>query len=515
MVALLISKHGELIWECLPEKLCEELNQKKLGQYDWHHGSYVTMPAHPEIVSMALNFADASGITISSPVRKALNNAQEVVNKFFSARVEMSQATCYDGELLPPLLQHLTPFQQAGTAYAVLTQRCFIADPRPEDRRAEALGAVHQVNGYPCILVGRENDWEIWKKQIQNILPDIPMFFLARAATSAPERSIWFVEYDQLESIRFSLPASINPCSIIIDHTNLFKKTNSRRSKQVSALAGRARYRYLLTDFPANISPADLREPLSLIGKLDDFARLRPFLNSKPVDPLKMSQVTGRWFEYQQKLDKLYSQLRATCLVRRAQYPGLRIQRKIESIQWTSVPEKSKQDGVSSRRNELGLIKVSGVIDWLREFIPQQPGKVLVVAQHHKVVEEIASALELPAVYGKVGNTTRGNLLKNFSAGHGSQALVISSYMNLPDSLTGVTALVLAELFLTPQQLFNFVSCICGEDNSVPLLVYHLVVFKSSQERNALQRLGVRLQEPGNMLDGTCRMIGGDPQTSP
>lgn len=262
MATLLFSQYGEILWQYLPKKYCEELKQIRLGQYDWHYRCYVTWPSTPEKAKTALCFADEAGITVPHAVRVALEDPDGVVSAFFSARVKLSQAESYAGEMAPELRQRLTPFQQAGAAYAAHTRRCFIADPRPEDRRASALGAIHEVNGYPCILVGRANERDTWKRQIQDLLPDVPLVFLAQVHGQVPDRCIWFVAYDELERVEYSMLANITPCSIIIDHADMIKKPDARRSERVLSLARRTRYRYLLTDFPVNVSPSDLREPL-------------------------------------------------------------------------------------------------------------------------------------------------------------------------------------------------------------------------------------------------------------
>lgn len=494
MIGIEINRFGEIFWGYLPQELYREREKLQLGLRDWHTGNrYVTWPESLEKIEQVARFVQRHGLEVRSKIGLSLNLPQALMEYFFSKRIEMSWAEDLQPEKLErPFPANLTPFQLAGADYAAHTHCCFIADIQAIDRRAAALGAIDQADAYPCVLVLPKSEREAWIEQCRDILPLTEILNLVDANERTPKKSIWLVEYSQLEQCYF--PFWLPYQAVIIDHADLIKNPASIRSQKVAELARPASYRFLLTDFPVNLSPADLREPLQILGKQDSFADLQNFLTVESPDPLDATASSLLWYKRQQKLEQLYRSLRATCLVRRGNDPGLQIRRQVENVKLTRFPEKFKPGDVKSCLRELGLQKAAGVIDWLWKFIPQTPGKILIVAHHNDVVEALATGLNLPAIYRKVGEAERGLHWKDFLALDGPRALVLSAKAALPDSLSGITALVLVEFQFTPQLLSNLVSRILGQDPQAALSIQHLAASESILDQQALDRLELRLE---------------------
>jgi hypothetical protein len=207
--------------------------------------------------------------------------------------------------------------------------------------------------------------------------------------------------------------------------------------------------------------------------------------------------------EYHTRLAKLYRQLRRTCLVRRANEPGLRSHEHIHQINLSSIPAHINSDVVLSDLRYLGLQKTEQAIAWLRRFLAQNPGKVLIFAHHNDVVEELAAALNLPAIYGKAPDEDQRRSIAAACFFHpeGSQALIVASDVELAWHLARVSALVFVELWITPQQLYAFVDHILGQ-GEIRTLTVHLLYVKDTLDDDALQRLDLRLDDYDLTMDG-------------
>jgi hypothetical protein len=494
MAGIEINRFGEIFWGYLSSDLYREREKLQLGLRDWHTGNrYVTWPESLEKIEMVIGFVQRHQLEVRSKIGISLEQPQALMEYFFSKRIEMSWAEDPQPEKLThPFPINLTPSQMAAADYATHTHCCFIADIQAVDRRAAALGAIEQADAYPCILVLPKTEREAWIEQCCDILPSTEVLNLVDANDRTPKKSIWLVEYSQLEQFHF--PFWLPYQSVIIDHADFIKNPDAKRSQKVAGLARPAKYRFLLTDFPVNLSPADLREPLRILGKQDSFADLQSFLAAEPPDPLDASTSSFLLYKRQQKLEHLYRCLRATCLVRRGNNPGLQIRRQVENVKTTQLPEKFQPGEIKNCLRELGLQKTAGVIEWLWKFVPKIQGKILIVAHHNDVVEALSAGLNIPAIYRKVGDSERCQHWKDFLAPNGPRALVLSAKAALPESLSGVTALVLVELIITPQQLSRLVSCILDKDPQVALSIHHLVASGNPLDLDALARLDLRLE---------------------
>jgi len=159
---------------------------------------------------------------------------------------------------------------------------------------------------------------------------------------------------------------------------------------------------------------------------------LHGFLEMVNTDPLDNPEFLRSNTEYHTRLAKLYRQLSRTCLVGRANEPGLRSHEHIHQINLSSIPAHINSDDVLSDLRYLGLQKTEQVIAWLRRFLAQNPGKVLIFAHHNDVVEEVAAALYLPAIYGMATDEDqRRSIAACFIHPEGSQALIVASDVEL------------------------------------------------------------------------------------
>lgn len=501
-----IDDFGEINWRYQPRELVRELSRLCLASYDWAAKAYITQPVTVALVQEVTAFARRHDLTIH-PNREynlSIEQPQALVDYFFLKRLELSQSDSFPADLGKPLQQPLTPYIKAAVVYAVHARNCFIADPDLHDRQLAALAAVHQVQGYPCVLVCREQERDAWQVLITRYLPPEIQFLEAGAVDClTPAPSIWRLDYRSLERGGSLPPDAPSYFSVIVDHAHFIKNPQAQRTRRVAAIARRVNYRFLVTDFPVNLSPVDLREPLHILGKQSEFDTLDRFLEQVTANPLdnREIQYTSNT-TYQRKLSALYRKLRATCLVRRADDPGLRSQEHIQRIEPGPPPERIDPEDIHSELRRLGLQKVNSAINWLRRFLAGHPGKVLVVAHHNDVVEEIAAVMNIPTIYGKIADEDqRREIAANLASPDGVQALVVAGDVELGWDLGMVSALVFVELLITPRQLHGFVEHILGQGQDRVLPV-HLLYSGLPLDWEALKRLELRLDDYDLVVDG-------------
>lgn len=498
-----IDDYGRIIWRFQKKPIQEKLLAHKIARLDRYADAFITQPLTVESVRKTAAFARKLGIEITphEELGLSVDHPEALVAYYYLQRIEMSLADTPFEKVARTTRKPLSPFIEAAVLYALHTQRCFIADPEENDRQVAALASIHLLKGYPCALVYREQERDTWVRLIKAYLSENIQILNGSLIESVPAaRSIWLFDYHDLEQ-GVGIPR-IAPKGIIVDHAHFIKNPQANRTQMAAYLARGANYRFLVTDFPVNLSPSDLREPLEILGKTQEFQGMTDFLKMVNADPLDNRELLRSNTEYHTRLAKLYRKLRCTCLVRRANEPGLRSHEHIHQIELSPIPARIALDDVLSDLRLLGLQKTEQAIAWLRRFLAQNSGKALIFAHHNDVVEELAAALNLPAIYGKVTDEEkRSAIAARFIHPDGPQALIVASDVELTWHLTPVTALVFVELWITPRQLYGFVDHILGQDETRTLPV-HLLHVRDSLDDDALERLGLRLDDYDLTMDG-------------
>jgi len=498
-----IDDNGRIIWRFHKKPIGAELYKSGVAWFDTYADAHITRPISVEQVQKAVVFARDWGLEIEPNVDLGLSveEPEALVAYFYANRLAMSMAEMPLGKAATSTRKPLSPFFEAGVQYATQTQRCFIADPEESDRQIVALASVDQLDAYPCVLVCREEERKSWIQQIQTYLPeDLQILIGDEIGLHPPTRSIWVIDYrDLAQDIQMPL---LTPVSVIVDHAHFIKNPLAKRTKWVVDLVRGVKYRFLVTDFPVNISPSDLSEPLQILGKLTEFDKLGDFLKQASPNPLDNRGVNIKGTTYERKLAALYRKLRWTCLVRRCYDPGLRSAEHLQHITLSKIPEGFFAGEIRSDLRYFGLQKVTSATVWLDGFLNRNPGKVLVFAHHNDVVEELSAALDIPAIYGKVTDEKkRASLAAEFADPDGIHALIVASDVELTWPLGQVAALVFVELLITPRQFYGMIDHLLGPDavRSIPV---HFLYAGHSLDWEALKRLEMRLEDYDQVMDG-------------
>jgi superfamily II DNA/RNA helicase len=176
--------------------------------------------------------------------------------------------------------------------------------------------------------------------------------------------------------------------------------------------------------------------------------------------------------------------------VRRAQLPRLEPVYQNIPVRGLNAEENLK---VISPLHRLGVSKDRGALDWLRDFLKDEKGKVVILAHHNRVVEALSEGLEISAVYGKTSPGARERFLADFCDPAGTQVLVLSDDV-MPDYLPRLSAVVLVELLNTPLEQFALAKYLDGN--------WYCLVAPDNLDYARWERMDTRLQLVRKVLDG-------------
>jgi hypothetical protein len=350
------------------------------------------------------------------------------------------------------------------------------------------------------IVVCHKRDSAAWAQDIRQVFPDEAIGEFIGAGTAAA--GFWLVFYEDLQTrAQPDFPKMENKKALlIVDHAEYLKyvgttqtefgsQTESWRSHWVRQLAleiykwkiykGKIYDRILLTEMPVNIHTLDLRGLLDVLGTTPMFTAL------------------GNWFDEKRKAEdlgrdpsELFTLLRATCMVRRADLPRLEpVYQHIPVRRLTAEENRN----VISPLHRLGVSKDKGAQDWLRDFLKKEKGKVVVLAHHNRVVEALSKELEVPALYGKTSPGARERFLADFCDPSGTQVLVLSDDV-MPDYLPRLSAVVLVELLNTPLEQFALAKYLDGN--------WYCLVAPDNLDYARWDRMDARLKLVSKVLDG-------------
>lgn len=484
----------EIVWQYVKKDISDLLKNTRLANYDWGQKEYVTLPKSKGMIEKVRAFAEKHKISLPDSVN------EDLPQQFFVKRIQMSQAEFCKEPLKKPLPGLLTDYQKAAVAYAAHTHRCFIADPNPSDRRAEALGALFQLKAFPAILVIRPGERDHWLNEIRRILGNMFVCNFRDVNDRTPKESIWLLEYPEVERGGIMLQQDWKtPYAIVVDDAEMVKSADNQRAQNVYKLAWSCTYCFLLADLPVNLSPVDLRNPLHLLGKGGEFAKIDTFLGSLTNDPAINQTYIYKPHVYKEHLRVLYQTLRSNCLVRRAADPGVHIIDKVEFVELGNLPKGLDSNDIRSDWRRLGLRKADAIMTWIGDFGEKYAGKFLVIAHHQDLIREIQEQVDMPVIYGNQSQATRNQVVTDFIEDPHRCYLVLADDADLPDPMPQVSLIVIAELLITPQKLYRLVDAVRRDEPNKPIQIVYLVSNDYLDVRS-LGRLNLRRVDISKLL---------------
>jgi hypothetical protein len=116
------------------------------------------------------------------------------------------------------------------------------------------------------------------------------------------------------------------------------------------------------------------------------------------------------------------------------------------------------------------------------------------LAHHNRVVEALSEGLGIPAIYGKTGSGARERFLADFCDPAGTQVLVLSDDVPLPEYLPRLGAVVLVELLNAPLEQFALAKYLDGN--------WFCLVAPDNLDYARWDRMDARIKMVSKVLDG-------------
>jgi hypothetical protein len=356
---------GQIIWNRWD--LARQL--REVASYNLFYGTYVTSPTTLTLARNALSFARQHGIEIKSwgKLNLDLLDAEGLMEYHSAKMFDLSRSDETWSRLTLRVKPNVSPSVMTGIQYALLAQRCIIADPSWDDRMTIALATIQQKGCYPCLIVCSRDGRIQWQKKIREILPDdVQAMDVGDALPSLLQKAIFFIEHSTLEK-HFQLPGFLQPkckgsTALIVDDAHMYKNSDARRVQNILAIRKGMPYRLLLTDYPVDLSYTDLRVLLRILGREADFEDLYDSLYTASRDPL-INASRNLGYGYKTVLRRLHFKLRATCMLRRSDDRELGVQERVVDIPLSNdLPEDMNPEEIKHPLRVIGVKKIEGAI---------------------------------------------------------------------------------------------------------------------------------------------------------
>ncbi|RJQ04851.1 MAG: DEAD/DEAH box helicase [Bacillota bacterium] len=299
----------------------------------------------------------------------------------------------------------LRPFQRAGVAYALRTERTFIADEPGLGKTCQALATIHASNAYPALVVSPASLKLNWQREAQRWLPGAKVTVLSgvRPDYHQYKADVVVCNYDILAAHQRGL-AQRGFRGIVFDEAHNLKGRATQRATAARALVKRARVRLPLTGTPILNGPEEFASPLEIIERIDEFGGYAQFLGRYCGYSLAGQKVGPPAY-----LDELNRLLRSRCYVRRRKADVLKDlppktravvpisitnRRDYEEAERSLAAEDDQRRGLreAQQRAEAdrlkGLValgKIPAIVEWVKDFIHN--GEKLVLFAYHKAVQ--------------------------------------------------------------------------------------------------------------------------------
>jgi len=359
-----------------------------------------------------------------------------------------------------PSDQHLFPFQHVGVAYALMQSAdgkgVFIADEQGlgKTRQAIVLAKAHAAllsNRKPKVLVVCKSALKLnWAKEYAMCAPELDVHVAGGTRPYELEADVVIISFNLLRVWADALILE-QFTGLIIDESHCVKDGKTQQTKAATKIATDVRSRRglvaLLSGTPFLNKPAELVSQLAMIGRLEDVCprprRPQPtardweysFLNNF-CNPVKVNIGRGETrTKYegatQGKMPVLNSRMRQHFMVRRLRKEVLNMSETHRihvplslngdlnhywDVEANFTPKDSRSAAIellTALRQAAALCKINAGVEWVQDFIAENPGKKLVAwAWHIPVQAGLAEALNaagIKAVYLK-GEQDKGRI---------------------------------------------------------------------------------------------------------
>lgn len=397
-------------------------------------------------------------------------------------------------ENLPTVQATLRPYQKEGVVYILENERVLLADDMNLGKTLQTLATVEAGDWYPAIVVCPASLRINWEKEIRKFLPHRePGMLLAN--TIPGNADIFILSYEGLETWLGWIAANLDPAVIILDEAHYIKNYQASRSALCMQLAKLARRKIAITGTPILARPGELMNLLSFLNRLSDFGGFWKFgekyckahqkevyarnpSGGKPIKKLVWD------FSGADNLEELQTKLRESCMLRRTKTevrkdlppkvtetvwvplepPDLRADYELAVDDFRAWVKEHKKDAklfkalALTQLGELRRIAVMGKLtaarEWVRNFLEDDPGKLVIFTVHKEPARILAEELECLLVDGDQPPTVREKVLELFHTKELARVLVATiGAAGIGINITAAETALFLELDWTPAVL--------------------------------------------------------------
>lgn len=376
-------------------------------------------------------------------------------------RTEASSAIAplepYTGALAADLFE----YQKAGVQYILGARRVLVGDEMGLGKTRQAIAAIETEKAFPAIVVCPSGLTENWKKEWQALVADRTVAIVqgVKNITEADKDAAFAAdvvilgygslrmgtkatETDRAPAAGWARVLEDHAVSFVADESHYLKNPDAQRTQAASSLVDHLDDDALilaLTGTPVLNRPAEFVPQLTLLGRLADtgytssFAWLKFYCSGQ--------QGARGWdFSGASNMDLLNDRMRSSFYLRRlkadtltdlsakldALYVNFSLgsalrqynRAKSDIIAWTranggaEAAAKAARAEVLVKMNALlrlaGEAKVDATIEWVEDFLAQNPEKkVVVFAKFRAVQDALVEYFECPAILGGQPVATR------------------------------------------------------------------------------------------------------------
>ena len=504
-----------------------------------------TVPsAHAKTV---LDFGRARGARID-PAIELLIDTQAQAAQAVTAAPAPADAPAADAapllDLPASITDALRPYQRAGIDYLLEHRKSFQADEMGLGKTLQALAATEACNGYKLLVLAPASLLRNWRNEAGRWLPHRSVQIIDKGKTAIdPSAEIVIASYDIAKNHAGILGARW--VTVIADEAHALKSKKADRAV-LATVVSRATNRWLLSGTPIKNRPADLVEPLTMLGHLDALGGWETFVrrycqghkervrrnkyvwNIKGASNLSElhERLAVRGFLRRMKADvlaELPAKIRTVLPIEIDAAAGGREIRDAETALRDVIAGKTRAladvatDDAAGRRGDVlgalarlrrsvGVAKVAAACEWIDGALAQDE-KLLVFGHHSDVLDGIEAHLRKKKIgYVRLDGSTpaqqRQDLVDRFQGDESVRVFLGSmSAAGQGLTLTAASQVLIVEQSWTPAEMDQAEGRAHRIGQTDTVMVTHLIAIGSIDEP-VLELITTKRQTAAQAVDG-------------
>ncbi len=194
-----------------------------------------------------------------------------------TATTDAPQADAAPLDLPASIADALRPYQRGGVSYMLEHRRSIQADEMGLGKTLQALAAAEAAGGYPALVLAPASLLRNWRNEATRWLPHRTVQIISKGKTAVDATAeIVIASYDVAKGHEGIQGARWT--TVIADEAHALKNGKSARAKALAPVVSGATNRWLLSGTPLKNRPADLIEPLKMLGHLDALGGWRTYV---------------------------------------------------------------------------------------------------------------------------------------------------------------------------------------------------------------------------------------------